>query len=366
MDLLQLRVDALKRRQLAELTSRSPDDFAGSSRRLGIATATGLAALSRLQHQHAWLGPLTERLTGLFYAGPRYAFLDAIPDAPVLSMARAVALERVVLGTQTEQVEELALQLGLFTVLLDGLLDEVPDELALASAWLSGVMDPGTWDAPLPAPPRDLSPLAEALALLATATISTVTAMPGWRRDKVVREQFSQATRAAFAAELASADLTCSSGGPSPETVTRILAKSTHPIWCGALLPLVVHGWPDGLEPTAFRDLSVVIGTFGGWVDDVVDVAEDLRANRWSMALIELDRVAGAFNLDRANGDPRPAIVAALDSSLAIELVADAGGRRWDAVVTGLAGLGLPPDEIRAALCDMAGSCLRTGLRERA
>ena len=54
--------------------------------------------------------------------------------------------------------------------------------------------------------------------------------------------------------------------------------SQTAPIWAGALIPACVHGWPPGIDPSAFAGLARSIGAFGGWVDDVVDVVEDLHA----------------------------------------------------------------------------------------
>ncbi|WP_369069564.1 hypothetical protein [Kineococcus terrestris] len=363
MDVLERTVDHLRREQLRALAQHLPGPFADSDQRVAHATGAGLAAFTRIQTRSAWLGPFVDQLSGLMAVERRYRFLDAFPEAPVISMARASALEHAVFGDTTPEVEELALQLGMFTVLLDGLLDEVPDELAPVAGWLHRAMDPDGWadGAPLaPAPSRSL--LADALCRLASSVIATVVGGRAWCDDAVVREQFTQATRAAFAAELASVDLTASRGAPGGEVLERVVGKSTHPIWAGSLVPFCVRGWPPGLEADAFRDLAFAIGRFGGWVDDVVDVAEDLRADRWSAVLAVVADCAAALGATHPGADVRPAIVRVLGAPLVVEVVAARGVALVREVEDGFAHLDVDASTVLPVLCDMARQSLTSGL----
>ena len=358
MDLLQSGVDELCRRQLQLLDRAAPSDVAGTHDRQSRATGAGLMAFSRLQSRSSTLGTFVTQLVDLLADDGRYRFLEAIPDGPVTAMARAAALERAVLGTVTPEVEELALQLAVFTLLLDGLLDEVPGELVPAATWLAAAMEPQSWGRPLPAPPDGLSPLASTLCQLATSVITTITAGDAWRRDPLLRAEFSTAASLAFSAELASVDITFGGRARVDDVQSRVLGKSTYPIWCGALLPFCVHGWPTGLDPIAFRSLAERIGAFGGWIDDVVDVAEDLRSDRWSTVLIEIDALAQQLGVARSAADPRPTLAAVLASPLVIDRLAEGGLRRWQAVIDELEKLGLAAEHIRPALYDMARACL--------
>ncbi len=350
---------ALGRRQLDALDAVVPHGSIGRHRRIRNATVDALAIMDQLAQRADWLRPLVEDLSRLANEDGRYQFLNAIPDGPVLALSRAVALEEALFGSRSDAVAELALQMGMFTLLLDGLLDEAPADLAPASRWLRYAMNPTQWGGPGIAEFRCPElPVTDALCWLTKSIIETVIASLGWG-DEVVREQFSLATVGAFAAELDSVALATMSHGPPPGDLReRILAKSTAPIWAGALLPACVHGWPTGIDPSAFEGLARSIGAFGGWVDDVVDVAEDLHAGRWSLVTLEIYLSMGARSAADTCGDSRSMVARALCSSSVHSGIASIGAEKLRRISASLGILGTDASGVLLALSDMAQACL--------
>ncbi len=350
---------ALGRRQLDALQSVVPDGSIGRNRRIRAATVDALAILDRLSLRADWLLPLVEDLSRLAAEDSRYRFLNAIPDGPVLALSRAVALEEALFGSRSDAVAELALQMGMFTLLLDGLLDEVPADLAIASKWLRYAMNPQQWGGSgiEEFRCREL-PVTDALCWLTKSIVDTVSASRGWR-DEVVREQFSSATVSAFAAELHSVALATMGDGPPPDDLRdSILAKSTAPIWAGALIPACEHGWPTGIDPFAFEGLARSIGAFGGWIDDVVDVAEDLHAGRWSLVTLEIYLGIGPRSANELGRDSRSVVAKALCSTMVHARIASIGAEQLKHISQSLTILGSDTSGVLLALSDMADACL--------
>ncbi len=129
IDTLSVAVSDLRVRQLDALRREIPDAFALHDSRMSLAMTSGLAIVNELVDGQPYLQGLMTRLMVLAEENPQFAFLQMIPDGPVLSMMRANALEKALFGVETREVAELALMIGLFTIMLDGLLDEAPEHL---------------------------------------------------------------------------------------------------------------------------------------------------------------------------------------------------------------------------------------------
>jgi hypothetical protein len=365
-DPLQLVVDDLKFRQLTAVQDELPGTVSGHSVRMSAATARGLELMSRLADRQAGARLAVDRLVALSLDNARFAFLHAIPDAPVLSMHRALALEQAVFGQTTDSVGELALLTGLFTVLLDGLLDEAPEHMAGVAAWLDEVMSQQAWASggPLPALGRDgqcLHPVAELMVWAAAEIIRQVTSQTAWG-DPMVRREFAAASVAAYEAEVRSTRFPISRGAGT--AVARgIVDKSSSCIWAGALLPFCVHGWHTRIDPRRYESFARSVGIYGGWIDDTVDIGVDLRADRWSSVLLELERGAQVLGL---SGDERTRLTAALRMPLVTLRLARGGIDRLRSVRTGLRALGLAEDGLLDSLADMTWACLADGVPEPA
>ena len=361
-DPLQLLVDDVKRRQLDAVRVELPGMFDARPARVSAATAKALSILNRLANQHSATNAFVTQLVGLAENDARFAFLRAIPDAPVLSMMRALALEQAAFGERTDAVAELALLMGLFTVLLDGLLDEAPEEFAPIAPWLDDVMIEQGWATGNRQPHAlaadgGLHPIADLTVWLAAEAIRQIVASQGWT-DPTVRAEFRRASHAAFTAEIRSAEVRISAGA-TPEARRHIVEKSTTCIWAGALLPFCVHGWPPGMAPRQFERFTCAVGTYGGWIDDIVDILVDARADRWSSVLLELDDGARSLGI-RGAADAR--LARALCTPFLTARLPAAGRERLRSVRAELQLLPLPEDALLSALADMTYSCLSDDL----
>jgi len=138
----------------------------------------------------------------------------------------------------------------------------------------------------------------------------------------------------------------------------RVVEKSTTCIWAGSLIPCCVHGWPDGLDPRAFEAMARAVGRLGGWVDDIVDVLEDVRGDRWSAVLLELDAAARGLG---APGAPHARMANAIQSPFVMHHLTTVGAERWRAVEHALKVAGIPADAVLPAMADMAYACLTVG-----
>jgi hypothetical protein len=361
MDLLDVLGKDLRCRQLNALRDEMPEAFEGHDQRMSKATVAGVRMVHELAGHSASLQALMGELVTIAERDPRFAFLDAIPEGPILSMTRALALERSVFGVETRDVAELSLLMGLFTVILDGLLDEAPAELQPSRAWLDSVMEPTRWagSRALPELASGDHPVIRALGWTTREVIHHLVVSEGWLHDGKVREQFSLATRAAYSSEIDSAD--CRITGKVAtiaDSRRRILAKSTNPIWAGSLIPFCVHGFPERIDPETFADVAKAIGAFGGWLDDVVDIAVDLRADRWSMVLLELYDIAQSLPGVRCLEDPRPAILSVLSVPFIAGQIASFGISRLETIRSGLRTMGIAEADMLPAIADVAQACL--------
>ncbi len=188
--------------------------------------------------------------------------------------------------------------------------------------------------------------------------------MPGWN-DPRAREEFTRATHAAYATEIQSVSCRITDDqAPLQDQRERVLGKSTSCIWAGALIPTVVHGWPDGIDPDAFERLARSIGAFGGWIDDIVDLADDLKADRWSMPLFEILTMVSLLD---NNARPEPDIRRSLADGLTHPLIAGrlpfVGTLRLIAVRDALREAGIDERHVLPVLADVAEACLMDGLQ---
>ncbi|HWV24943.1 MAG TPA: hypothetical protein VNZ58_12200 [Thermomicrobiales bacterium] len=354
---LDLTVRDIRLRQWEILQAALPvEPHDSHNTRMSAAMTRGLAIVHDMSATQPHLRDLMIQIMTLAERDPRLAFLQAIPNGPILAMMRATTLERAAFGTETNEVAEMALLIGLFTVLLDGLLDEAPELLAPARSWLDRLM---TLERPPGDIPSGLHPVTEVLAWAGAESVGRLSSLDGWQ-DPVVREEFTRATLAAYQTELTS--LTCritDTRVSQREQRTRIVAKSSACIWAGALIPTVIHGWPADIDPRAFETLARAIGEFGGWVDDIVDLADDLRADRWSMPLLEIHAIISLLDTRLSDGlDPRPELANALQHPFIAGKLPALGVNRLDRVRDALARIRIPEDSILPVLGDVAWACL--------
>src|SRR5437879_13303459 len=93
-------------------------------------------------------------------------------------------------------------------------------------------------------------------------------------------------------------------------------------------------------------------------VDDAGDMANDLRAERWSTVLFELNDVAPLLTSPRAADDPRLAMIDALRIPFVAGRLASMGVDRLRKVRSELASVDLGETELLTILAVVEGACL--------
>jgi hypothetical protein len=359
-DNLELIVHDLRVHQLDALIGTRPDAFTHYFERMSRATTEGLAIVNEMAIHRPELRTLMSQIVSLAETDRRLGFLDGIPEGPLLAVMRARALERAIFDIETEEVARIALLIGIFTVLLDGVIDEAPEIFATIQPWLDQTMNLAS---PPPEPPANLHPVAQAIVWSATSAISGLAKTTGWR-DPTARAEFVRATKAAYQTELVSTTCLISDRSVPPgEMRKRIADKSTACIWAGALIPMVVHGWPEGIDPAGFEELARTVGAFSGWIDDIVDLGIDLRADRWSMPLLEIYDLVTEFDpgvVQRSS--PGSIVYDGLLHPWIGKRLPGLGVLRWQAVCGAMEALGMTDDVIVPVMADVARAALLDGL----
>lgn len=360
IDTLGLVVHDLRLRQLDVLLAEMPEAFADHEIRMSAAMTNGLAIVHDLAESQPQLRDLMTQIVVLADQDPRLSFLQAIPEGPILAMMRATALERALFDTETREVAELALLIGIFTVMLDGMLDEVPEMSRPIKPWLDRTM---SLDLEHLEPPAGLHPVAAALVWSVSTATGRFSRLSGWQ-DPLSRREFTRATAAAYATELESVSCRITDRAVLPaHQRSRIVSKSSTCIWAGALIPTLVHGWPSNLDPRRFESLAKAIGEFGGWIDDIVDLDVDLKADRWSMPLLEIFDMVALFDVRALDArDRRMVLAEGLQHPFIAGRLPGLGRDRLNRVRDALDELGIPEGFILPTMADVARACLLDSL----
>ena len=228
----------------------------------------------------------------------RYEFLNHIEYAALLAAKRTLNVEHAFFGQNTPEAAEIGFLLSVFTNVLDGILDEVPEIVSPEDKKeLGRVMVEQEWATSRVAPEIISHPdrhpivclLMESMRLVLLHLIET----QGWRSDEKIRREFSEATRYAFHSEKKSTKLKLGHYWPDDMKATEkmLFDKSVAPAKIGLLIPICFHGWPKELSPQDLDQLAWQLGSTGGWLDDICDIHDDLESGVWSNVLLELYRI---------------------------------------------------------------------------
>lgn len=229
--------------------------------------------------------------------GPRFAFLQELSASAAMAVAMGEAAEHSLFGRKTPQVPRIVTPLQVFVRLLDGWIDEAPHLMAREKEYLLQLMQ-SAWTLPrASAVPDGWSDRHVALVLLRKIALEwtrRVRQAPAWRSEPSIRSMFSAAVVDAVIAEYQSIACVIGAGASSANTIRQsIRAKSTNAVWVVALIPVVVHGWPEGLNPQLYRKCTDLFGVYVAWVDDIYDLLDDLKQRKWSDTLLKLLELAG-------------------------------------------------------------------------
>ena len=272
----------------------------------------------------------------------RFDFLRWLPHAASVGGAAGDASEMTLFGTCSGDARELTALVQMFTLMLDGLIDDASeifpqDKRASLFEFLQQGLDPGL-PAAEPVEPTHGHPVVAMLHQIAREWIRRTRATLGWS-DTVIAGEVRAAARAALSAEYSSAlsPLEAMISPPELELWRDVLrAKSVNAVWVSCLVPICVHGWPPNLDSLACRRLASCMGTYVGWIDDIDDALTDLEDGRWSEVLLDMYIYAGSPTV--ADGETLVDILleALADEQIRQKLV-NTGVRHHDNLSTALA-----------------------------
>ena len=290
----------LVRRQLRALRTRMGGHPEGAETRLAGHSARGsntwraiLASVGVTEYDLA-------RCLALANSDSRFAFLHRLPQAVAVGSAAADALEQGIFGFCSDEVREISSLVQLFSIVLDGLIDEAPRVFDQERACLFDLLRKENWtsehDMPVLRRPGDQHPAVELLYKVALGWVGRIKQSRGWLTEPLLREELSLAVEAAVLAEYESTQCRFDAEDRSPDIESlrkSVAAKGAKAMWVTTLTPLCVHGWPRNVDRSLYRRCSVMMGTYVGWIDDIHDLMIDLEAGRWSAVLLELYAYAG-------------------------------------------------------------------------
>ena len=230
----------------------------------------------------------------------RFEFLRWMPHAASVGGAAGDAAEMTLFGTCSGEARALSALVQLFTLVLDGLIDEASelfpaDERTSLFEFFQQGLDP-TVPTPVSVESDHRHPVVTILYQIAGEWIRRTRATRGWS-DPVIARETRAAVTAALLAEYGSDFYSLEDTIP-PEDLKRwrevLRTKSVNAVWVTCLVPICVHGWPPNLDLDACRKLASSMGTFVGWIDDIDDALIDLMEGRWSEVLLDMYLYAGS------------------------------------------------------------------------
>ena len=291
---------ALVRQQLHTISDRARTSRDGAEERAIRRRALGEATMRALLTSAGLSRGDIASLSDLADTEARFDFLRWLPHAASVGGAAGDASEMSLFGTRSGQARELAALVQMFTLALDGLIDDAPeifprDERRFLIDFLQRGFDP-TLPAPEPVEADGWHPVVAMVHRIALEWIRRTRASSGWS-DTAVAEEMQAAVRAALLAEYGSALTSLEATSPlsNVERLREDLrAKSVNAVLVSCLVPVCVHGWPPNFDRDACRRLARCMGTYVGWIDDIEDVLTDLGEGRWSEVLLDMYVYAGS------------------------------------------------------------------------
>ena len=284
----------LVRRQLIAINDRTSQPIGGQTERMSRRANDGLETLQNVLAGAGVTQEDRDSCRALADADARFEFLNWLPHAATVGGAAGDATEQAIFGSCSGEPRAIASLIQLFSLMLDGLLDEAPDILAPERATLFDIMIRG-WDPDYEAPTRQqIDSKHAAVSLLykiALEWIRLVRRTQGWCSEASVREELPAAVKAALQSEFTNTAsmYDVGAGRASIEDCRKvIMARSANAVWVSALAPICARGWPDNLDRRRYRRCAYLLGGYIGWIDDIEDLLVDLSAGRWSLVSADL------------------------------------------------------------------------------
>ncbi len=332
----------LVRQQLLAISDRARSSRDGADGRAVRRRALGEATMRAVLTSAGLTNGDIASLSDLADNEARFDFLRWLPHAASVGGAAGDASEMALFGTCSGEARELTALVQMFTLMLDGLIDDASeifpqDARTSLFEFLQRGLDPAL-PAPEPAEPDHGHPAVVTLNQIAREWIRRTRATLGWF-DTVIAGEMRAATSAALLAEYGSAlrPLEATISPPELELWRDVLrAKSVNAVWVSCLVPICVHGWPPNLDSPACRRLASCMGTYVGWIDDIDDALTDLEHGRWSEVLLDMYIYAGSPPVEDGKTLVDILLEALADEQIRQKLV-NTGVRHHDNLSTALA-----------------------------
>lgn len=231
---------------------------------------------------------------------PRFAFLGGLPGVAMMYNAIGIAFQDGFFGSSSNTVGETTTLNGVIARVIDSLVDDIPKLIAPERAMLFRLLGKQAWLEPTTLPSDEeldiKHPAVSLLYKFIRGWITKVKGSPCWNDlTSSIRDDFSSAVEAALSIEYDTIDcvIPANSQDYNPDVRRILLEKSRNTFWIPAITPALFLGWPEGLDKTAYQAGVHRFGDLIGWLDDTMDLIEDIDKGEANELLLDLYENAG-------------------------------------------------------------------------
>jgi hypothetical protein len=243
--------------------------------------------------------------------------------------------------------------------MIDSLVDDLPKIIAPERTMLFRLLGKQGWLEPTMLPTdEELDPKHPAAALLyklIRGWVIKVKGSPYWNEStSSIRDDFSSAVEAALSIEYDTIDcvIPANSRDYNPDVRRILLEKSRNTFWIPAITPALFVGWPEGLDKTVYRACIHRFGDLIGWLDDTMDLIEDIEKGEANELLLDLYENAGKPPYATSEEFQNMVVSWLRDDSAITKLVAKAR-RIYDETIQGFESLGRNTTPIQQLTTDL-------------
>jgi len=236
------------------------------------------------------------RCTMALKADPRLSFLLRLPAIAAMGGAFGDAVEKSFFNSSSGTFRETTALVGMFTRILDSLIDDAPDLIGEEHVPLLTLLNKKSWEESVLFPSDDeLLAKHPAVSLLYKFTrecVGRIKRSEYWKSNASlpIREIFSSTAENSLESEYQTigCEIKGNSDAYDPQILSIVQEKSQDMMMVMALAPITHFGWPPHVDIAAYETSIKRLGNLFGWIDDIGDVHDDLEDGNWSEVLIEL------------------------------------------------------------------------------
>lgn len=277
---------------------------------------------------------------------PRFAFIARLPNVAIMYSALSKAFQDSCFDASSSMIGETAALNGICTRILDSLIDDIPKIIAPEQAMMFRLLGKQGWLEPTTFPSDEeldtKHPVASLLYKMIRGWTTKVKEAKFWQLEaSSIRQEYASAVDAALIAEYNTIDcvLPANSQGYDPKARGILVAKSQNTFWMSALTPALFLGWPEGLNITAYKACIYRFGDLIGWLDDTMDLIEDIEKNEVNELLLDLYENAGRPSYETPE-EFQNMVVSWLDDDRAVTKLVTKGRAIYTETIQGFESLG--------------------------